>query len=667
MSISTDKVSELSINTIRTLNIDSVEKADHGHPGMPMGAAPMAYALWKNFLNVNPDNPNWFNRDRFVLSAGHGSTLLYSLLHLSGYEVSIDDLKNFRQLGSKTPGHPEYGITPGVEVTTGPLGQGIPASVGLALAERHLAETYNRDGYPVVDHYTYTICGDGDLMEGVSYEAASLAGHLGLGRLIVLYDSNDVSLDGGLDLSFSEDVKSRFTSCHWHYLKVEDGNDISAVERAIEEAKAETEKPTIIEIKTIIGYGASSIQGTSDAHSDPLGKEEVERTKRFYKWEYEEEFFVPEEVYQDFRMIKERGKAKEQEWEATFGEYKKAFPEQAVELERLLAGRLPEDWSRVLPSYEEGETLATRAASGELLNALADVMPEFVGGSADLDSSTETRLKKYPDFTPSDYAGRNIRFGVREFAMGAIANGLALHHLRPFVSTFFVFSDYLRPAVRLASLMGIPVTYVFTHDSVAVGQDGPTHEPVEQLASFRAMPGLCVLRPADANETKEAWKIAVEQQDQPTMLVLGRQGVPTLKHTDSHAADGVRRGAYILSEATGEPSGIVIAAGSEVPLALEAQEQLAAEGLYVRVVSMPSWDLFEKQAPEYKEHVLPKAIKKRLVVEMGSKLGWREYAGDEGLVMNVDTFGTSGPGDEVIAAFGFTVENVVHNFKSLLK
>ncbi|MFS0750405.1 transketolase [Oceanobacillus sp. 1P07AA] len=665
MTTRSSTISDLSINTIRTLTIDSVEQAQHGHPGMPMGAASMAYSLWKNVLNINPENPNWFNRDRFVLSAGHGSNLLYNLLHLSGFDVTIEDLKNTRQWGSKTPGHPEYGITSGVEATTGPLGQGIPVSVGMALAERHLAETYNRKDFPVVDHYTYTICGDGDLMEGVSYEAASLAGHLNLGRLIVMYDSNDISLDGGLGLSFSEDIKKRFESFNWQYLYVQDGNDIEAVQVALEQAKADESRPTIIEVKTVIGYGSPSLQGTSDAHSDPLGKEEIERTKEFYNWKHEE-FHVPEEVYEDFSSVKANGVKQEQEWNDLFVEYQNEYPKLAKELKRIIFGELPEAWNNGLPTYSVGDTIATRVASSETLNALASKLSELVGGSADLDSSTKTRLKDYVDFNRNNYSGRNVRFGVREFAMGAIANGMALHHLRPFVSTFFVFSDYLRPAIRLASLMELPVIYVFTHDSIAVGQDGPTHQPVEHLAAFRAMPGISVIRPADANETREAWKIAVESKDHPTMLVLGRQGLPTLNETEKSAIEGVRKGAYIVSKAKGKAEGILIAAGSEVSLSIDAQARLSAEGIHVNVVSMPSWDLFEKQSVEYQESILPKNLHKRLTVEMGSKVGWREYAGSKGDVMSIDTFGASAPGDEVIEQYGFTVENVVNKFKELM-
>ncbi|NBJ71162.1 MULTISPECIES: transketolase [Clostridia] len=666
MTQSEKNVAHLSINTIRTLTIDSVEKAQHGHPGMPMGAAPMAYSLWKHVMNMNPQNPDWFNRDRFVLSAGHGSMLHYCLLHLSGYELPLEELKNFRQLGSKTAGHPEFGVTPGVEVTTGPLGQGIPACVGLALAERHLAATYNREGYPIVDHYTYTICGDGDLMEGISYEAASLAGHLKLGRLIVLYDSNDISLDGELALSFSEDIKQRFESCHWQYLYVEDGNDVEGIKQAILEAKAEEDRPTIIEIKTKIGYGAPTIEGKSDAHSDPIGIEEIKRAKAFYKWNYEEDFYVPEEVYEDFRSIQENGKEKEQQWNELFTQYEQAYPELAGELKRIMNGELPENWDEELPDYKDGDTIATRVSASEVQQALANHFPELVGGSADLNASTKTRLQAFADLTARDYAGRNISFGVREFAMGAIANGMARHYLKPFVSTFFVFSDYLRPAIRLSALMELPVTYVFTHDSVAVGQDGPTHQPVEHLASFRAMPNITVIRPADANEAKEAWKIAVAQKDRPTILVLGRQNVPTLKATEENGQIGVAKGAYVISEAKEAPQGILIAAGSEVHLALKAQDALSAEGIFVNVVSMPSWDLFDKQTEEYKESVLPSSLQARLSIEMGSKVGWKEYTGCKGAVMSIDSFGVSGPGEQVIEQFGFTVENVVKNFKGLL-
>ncbi|PAK37986.1 transketolase, partial [Bacillus licheniformis] len=492
-----------SVATIRTLSIDAIEKAKSGHPGMPMGTAPMAYALWTKMMNVSPENPNWFNRDRFVLSAGHGSMLLYSMLHLSGYDVSIEDLKNFRQWGSKTPGHPEFGHTPGVDATTGPLGQGIGMAVGMALAERHLAETYNRDDYRVVDHYTYSICGDGDLMEGISSEAASLAGHLNLGRLIVLYDSNDISLDGELNRSFSENVKQRFEAMNWEVLYVEDGNNIAEITAAIEKAKQNEKQPTLIEVKTTIGFGSPNRAGTSGVHGAPLGSEEAKLTKEAYEWTYEEDFYVPSEVYEHFNeTVKEAGKKKEAEWNELFSAYKKAHPELAEELELAIKGELPEGWDQKVPVYEKGSSLASRASSGEVLNGIAQQVPFFFGGSADLAGSNKTTIKNGGDVSAKDYAGRNIWFGVREFAMGAALNGMALHGgLRVFGGTFFVFSDYLRPAIRLAALMGLPVTYVFTHDSIAVGEDGPTHEPIEQLASLRALPNLSVIRPADGNET----------------------------------------------------------------------------------------------------------------------------------------------------------------------
>ncbi|MEN2466339.1 transketolase [Ornithinibacillus sp. FSL M8-0202] len=656
--------SELSINTLRTLTLDSVEKAQHGHAGMPLGAAPMAYTLWKNYLTVNPLNPTWANRDRFVLSAGHGSNLLYNLLHLTGFDITIEDLKNTRQWNSKTPGHPEYGHTPGVEATTGPLGQGIPVAVGMALAERYLAEVFNREDYPIVDHFTYTICGDGDLMEGVSYEAASLAGHLGLGRLIVLYDSNDISLDGDLQHSFSEDIQKRFESMHWQYIHVEDGNDISEIKEAINLARMEELRPTLIEVKTVIGYGSPSLQGTHKAHSNPFGKEEIKRTKKQLGWEFEEEFYVPDEVYEDFRSIRENGIQEENEWNQLLAQYEAEYPTEAREFKRIVNRELPDKWDENLPEFAVGESMATRASASKMLNSLADRFPELVGGAADLHSSTLAKLNRYGDVKPGNYGGRNVWFGVREFAMGAIANGMALHYLKPFVSTFFVFSDYLRPALRLAALMKLPVTYVFTHDSVAVGADGPTHQPVEHLASLRAMPGVSIIRPADANEAKAAWKLAISSTDKPTILVLGRQGLPTLKETSKLAMNGVTKGAYVLSPVA-DPCGIIIATGSEVNLALSAQQELAMEGIYINVVSMPSWDLFDQQPDEYKETVLPSQLTKRLSVEMGSKIGWKDYVGLNGKVMSIDKFGQSAPGEEVMEKYGFTVERVVEQFKRL--
>ncbi|MGG3738967.1 transketolase [Aeribacillus pallidus] len=664
-----DKTDQLAINTIRTLSIDAIEKANSGHPGMPMGAAPMAYTLWTRFMNHNPKNPQWFNRDRFVLSAGHGSMLLYSLLHLSGYDVTMDDLKNFRQWGSKTPGHPEFGHTPGVEATTGPLGQGIAMAVGMAMAERHLASVYNKENFPVIDHYTYTICGDGDLMEGVSQEAASLAGHLKLGKLIVLYDSNDISLDGELHKSFSESVKDRFLAYGWQYIRVEDGNDVNALAKAIEEAKADQTRPTMIEVKTVIGYGSPNKAGTSDVHGAPLGADELKLTKEAYKWTFEEDFYVPEEVYARFEeKVVIPGSEKEKEWKAMFAEYKKAFPELGEQLEKAIKGELPEGWDKDIPVYEVGTSLASRASSGEVLNAIAKNLPSFIGGSADLAGSNKTTIKGEKDFLPGSYEGRNIWFGVREFAMGAAMNGMALHGgLHVYGGTFFVFSDYLRPAIRLAALMGLPVTYVFTHDSIAVGEDGPTHEPIEQLPSLRAMPNLSVIRPADANETAAAWRLAVTSKSTPTALVLTRQNLPTLEGTAERAQEGVEKGAYVISPAAKETAdALLLASGSEVSLAVEAQKVLREEGIEVAVVSMPSWDRFEAQSAEYKQSVLPKEVKKRLAIEMAASLGWERYVGDEGDILAIDRFGASAPGSTIMKEYGFTVENVVARVKALL-
>ncbi|MDZ5473374.1 transketolase [Bacillus sp. 31A1R] len=664
-----ESVDTLSINAIRTLSIDAIEKANSGHPGMPMGAAPMAYTLWTRYMNHNPKNPEWFNRDRFVLSAGHGSMLLYSLLHLSGYDVSMQDIKDFRQWGSKTPGHPEYGHTPGVDATTGPLGQGISMAVGMAMAERHLAAVYNKDEYNLVDHYTYSICGDGDLMEGVSAEAASLAGHLKLGRLIVLYDSNDISLDGDLDRSFSESVEKRFDSYGWQYIRVNDGNDLNEIANALESARADQNRPTLIEVKTVIGFGSPSKAGKSDVHGAPLGANELKLTKEAYKWTFEEDFHVPQEVYDQFKkLVAEQGENKETEWNELFNSYKNEYPELGSQLEKAMKGELVEGWDQDLPVYEEGKALASRASSGEALNAIAKNLPFFIGGSADLAGSNKTMIKGTGDFTPETFDGRNIWFGVREFAMGAALNGMALHGgLKVFGGTFFVFSDYLRPAIRLAALMGLPVTYVFTHDSIAVGEDGPTHEPVEQLASLRAMPNLNVIRPADGNETAAAWKLALESTNQPTALVLTRQDLPTIKDTDKNAYDGVSKGAYVISPAiNGNPQALLLAAGSEVGLAVEAQKALESEGIHTAVVSMPSWSNFEAQSKEYKDSVLPKNVKKRLGIEMGSSLGWHRYTGDEGEVLAIDQFGASAPGEKIMAEYGFTVENVVSRLKALL-
>lgn len=662
-----DKTDQLGVNTIRTLSIEAVQKANSGHPGLPMGAAPMAYALWTKHLKVNPTTSrNWVDRDRFVLSAGHGSAMLYSLLHLSGYNVTIDDLKNFRQWDSKTPGHPEVHHTDGVEATTGPLGQGIAMAVGMAMAEAHLAATYNRDSFPIMDHYTYAICGDGDLMEGVSQEASSMAGHMKLGKLIVLYDSNDISLDGPTSKAFTENVGARYEAYGWQHILVKDGNDLDEIEAAIEAAKAETDKPTLIEVKTVIGYGAPK-EGTSSVHGAPIGEEGITAAKAVYGWEYPD-FTVPEEVAARFKetMIDEGQKA-EEAWNEMFKNYEHAHPELAKQFKEAFANQLPEGWEQELPKYELGTSAASRVTSKETIQAISKVVPSFWGGSADLSASNNTMVAAEKDFESGQYEGRNIWFGVREFAMAAAMNGIQLHggsHV--YGGTFFVFTDYLRPAIRLAALQKVPVTYVLTHDSVAVGEDGPTHEPIEQLASVRCIPNVHVIRPADGNETVAAWKIAMTSTETPTILVLSRQNLPVLEGTLEHASDSVQKGAYVLSPQKGEQlSGILIATGSEVNLAVEAQAKLAEEGIDVSVVSMPSFDLFEKQSAEYKESVLPKAVTKRVAIEAAASFGWERYVGTEGKTITIDHFGASAPGGLVLEKFGFTPENVVNTYKSL--
>ncbi|OAB39250.1 transketolase [Paenibacillus macquariensis subsp. defensor] len=665
-------IDNLSITTIRTLAIDAIEKANSGHPGMPMGSAPMGYQLFAKTMNHNPDQPTWINRDRFVLSAGHGSMLLYSLLHLSGYDLPMEELKNFRQWGSLTPGHPEYGHTAGVDATTGPLGQGIGMAVGMAMAEAQLAATYNKDNYNVVDHFTYAICGDGDLMEGISSESASLAAHLKLGKLITLYDSNDISLDGKLNLSFSENVQKRFEAYGWQVLRVEDGNDLPAIEKAIKEAQADTNRPTLIEVKTVIGYGSPNKQGKGGhggTHGSPLGAEEAKLTKEAYKWVYEEDFYVPQEVREHFAKVKEHGIATYQAWEEQFAKYKNAYPELAAQFESAISEKLPEGWDKDLPKYTtEDKAVSTRVASGSALNGLVGNVPQLLGGSADLESSTMTHLNGLASFTSESYDGRNVYYGVREFAMAAAMNGIALHKgLKIFGGTFFVFTDYLRPAVRLAAIMGLPVTYVLTHDSIAVGEDGPTHEPIEQLASLRIIPGLTVIRPADANETSAAWAYTVENTSNPVALVLTRQNLPILAASVDGAREGIKRGAYVVADAkNGKPVAQILATGSEVQLAVRAQEELAKDGIEVRVISMPSWDLFEKQDKAYKESVILPEVKARLAVEMAYPLGWEKYVGDQGDILGISTFGASAPGDRVMKEYGFTVENVVSRVKALL-
>ncbi|WP_028274907.1 transketolase [Atopococcus tabaci] len=662
-----DKIDQMAVNTIRTLSIDGIQKANSGHPGLPMGAAPMAYVLWKNHLTVNPKNPKWFDRDRFVLSAGHGSMLLYSLLHLSGHDVTLDDLKSFRQYESRTPGHPEVHYTPGVEATTGPLGQGIANAVGMAMAEAHLAATYNKEDHKPVDHFTYVLCGDGDLMEGVSAEAVSLAGHLKLGKLIMLYDSNDISLDGPTSKAFTENVGARFEAYGWQHILVKDGNDLDAINNAIEEAKLETDKPTLIEVKTVIGFGAPNA-GSHTVHGAPLGKEGVEAAKKAYGWEGEN-FFVPEEVAQRFKeAVIDRGAKAEADWNDLVNNYKAAYPELGEQFGTALTGELPAGWNSQLPVYKESDkAAATRSTSGEVLNAAAKAIPNLWGGAADLSSSNKTMIDGEKDFQPGQYEGRNIWYGVREFAMAAAMNGILLHGgTKTYAATFFVFTDYLRPAVRLAALSRIPAIYVMTHDSIAVGEDGPTHEPVEHLSSFRGMPNLTVLRPADGNEVAAAWEIALTSTDRPTMLVLTRQNLPVLPNTETLAHDHVKKGAYVVSPQQGEkPEGILIATGSEVSLAVEAQKQLRDQGHDVSVVSMPSTDLFNQQDDAYKESVLPKEVTKRLSIEMGATFGWERYVGLEGKSLGIDKFGASGKGEVIVEEYGFTPENVVATYLSI--
>ncbi|CEH30375.1 Transketolase [Aneurinibacillus migulanus] len=665
--MSNKTLEQVAVNTIRILSVEAIEKAKSGHPGLPMGAAPMAYALWVKFMNHNPANPAWINRDRFVLSAGHGSMLLYSLLHLTGYDVSLDDLQNFRQWGSRTPGHPEYGHTPGVEATTGPLGQGIGMSVGMAMAERHLAATYNRDGHEVIDHYTYALCGDGDLMEGVAAEAASLAGHLKLGRLIVLYDSNDISLDGELSYAFSESVAKRFDSYGWQVLRVDEGNDVEAISRAIVEAQQETERPTLIEVRTMIGFGSPNKGGKSAAHGAPLGVDEIKLVREAYGWEHEL-FEFPDEVREHFAEVKTNGQQKEKEWQKMFEAYKKEYPELAEQFERSIRGELPADWEASLPSFSPTDgKIATREASGKAINALAKSVPFFLGGSADLASSNKTTIKDEKDFKPGQYEGRNIWFGVREHAMAAAMNGMMLHGgVKVYGGTFLVFVDYLRPALRLSALMGLPAIYVLTHDSIAVGEDGPTHEPVEHVPSLRVIPNLTVLRPADANETVAAYRHAVGYSKGPVAMILSRQGLPILEGTKEKAKESVARGAYVLSESDGTPDLLLLASGSEVSLAVAAKQKLEEKGHNVRVVSMPSWELFEQQSQSYKDEVLPPTVKARLAIEMTHPLGWERYVGEQGKVLGIAKFGASAPGEKIMEEYGFTTDYVVTLAESIV-
>lgn len=655
---------QLAVDSIRALSIDAIEAANSGHPGLPMGAAPMAYALWTKHLNFNPQSKNYFNRDRFVLSAGHGSALLYSLLHVSG-SLELEEVKNFRQWDSKTPGHPEFRHTDGVEVTTGPLGQGFAMSVGMAMAEKHLAGKFNKDKYDVVDHYTYVLASDGDLMEGISHEAASLAGHLNLDKLITLYDSNDISLDGELNKAFSENVKERFTSYGWSYILVEDGNDLEAIDKAITEAKT-LEGPTLIEVKTVIGYGAPNKAGTNGVHGAPLGEEERELALKAYGLDPSKRFNVPQEVYDIFSetMLK-RANEDEVAWEKLVEAYTNDYPELGQAFKQAISNELPVDYDKELPVYEAGNSSATRADSGEVIQALSKSVPAFFGGSADLASSNKSNVKDEADFSSETPEGRNVWFGVREFGMAAAVNGMTVHGgVKPYGATFFVFSDYLKPAVRLSAIMGVPSTFVFTHDSIAVGEDGPTHEPVEQLAGLRAIPNLNVIRPADGNETRVAWKVALESETTPTALVLTRQNLTALDVEESVLEEGVRKGGYVVYRSEIEPEYLLLASGSEVSLAVDAAKDIEAQGKGVQVVSLPNWHAFDQQDAEYKASVLPASITKRVAIEMASSLGWHKYIGIEGKVITIDTFGASAPGDLVVEKYGFTKENVLNQVLS---
>jgi transketolase len=672
MTVTKKSIEQLAVDTIRTLGMDAVEKAKSGHPGMVMGAAPMAYVLWAEQMKHNPANPKWINRDRFVLSAGHGSMLLYSLLHLCGYDLPMDELKSFRQWGSKTPGHPEYGHTAGVDATTGPLGQGVGMAVGMAMAEAHLGATYNKNNYPVIDHYTYAICGDGDMMEGVTSEAVSLAAHLKLGKLIMLYDSNDISLDGDLNMSFSENVQKRFEAYGWQVIRVEEQNDLAAIGKALAEAKAETARPTLIEVKTTIGFGSPNKGGKGGhvgPHGSPLGADEIKLTKQAYGWPEEPDFLVPDEVRAHYAKVKEKGIQAEESWSKMLEEYKKAYPELGAQFSMAVSGKLPEGWDSELPTYTTADKpLATRAASGNAINAIASKIPQLIGGSADLASSNNTMIKGESNFQANNYGGRNLWFGVREFGMGTALNGMILHGgLRVYGATFFVFSDYLRASIRLAALMKQPVIYVLTHDSIAVGEDGPTHEPIEQLPALRVIPGITVFRPADANETSEAWRYVLEHQDGPYALVLTRQNLPILEGSVEFAKTSLGKGAYVVSDApNGKPEAQILATGSEVQLGVAAQKLLAADGINVRVISMPSLELFEKQSQDYKDSVILPEVKKRLAVEMAYPLGWERYVGDQGSILGISTFGASAPGDVVMKEYGFYPENVAARVKALL-
>lgn len=661
----TPDLQTLAINTVRMLSIDAIQKADSGHPGLPMGAAPMAYALWQNHLRHNPRNPAWANRDRFVLSAGHGSMLIYSLLHLTGYDLSLDEIKRFRQWGSKTPGHPEFGETAGIETTTGPLGQGAANSVGMAVAEAYLASYFNRPGHEIVDHYTYALVGDGDMMEGVCIEAASLAGTWGLNKLIWLYDDNKITLDGDAEMTFTEDVDARFRAFGWHTIRVEDGNDVGAITNAIHAAKMSTDAPTLILVRTVIGYGSPNKQGTSKAHGSPLGKDEIKLVKDFFGWP-QEDFYIPGEALEHWREALEKGAVQEKSWQQAFEAWRAAFPDLAKDWDAAMSGQLPAGWDADIPTFSAGKKLATRNVSGDVLNAIAKHVPTMIGGDADLAGSTKTLIKGAANTGKGKAAARNLRFGVREHAMGAIVNGLALHGgiIKPYSATFYTFSDYMRPSIRLAALMHQPTVFVFTHDSIGLGEDGPTHQPVEHTAALSTIPNLTVIRPADANETAAAWRVAMTLPS-PVALVFTRQDLPVLE--GDHIRHGVARGAYVLADCEGTPDIILIGRGSEVHLAHEAYKTLIAEGVKVRVVSMPSFSLFEEQPAQYRASVLPPQVTRRVSIEAGVTFGWDRYVGPAGVMIGLNRFGASAPYETLYSEFGITSDAVLKAARELLK
>ena len=682
--MNTKKIEQTAINTVRTLAIDAVQKANSGHPGMPMGAAPMGHVLWSHVMNYNPKNPNWANRDRFILSAGHGCMLQYSLLHLTGYDLTLDDLKNFRQLHSKTAGHPEYGLCPGIEVTTGPLGQGFANGVGFAIAQKHLAARFNKPDFEIFDYNIYAICSDGDMMEGVTSEAASLAGHLQLGNLIYLYDDNHISIEGTTQIAFTEDVAKRFEAYDWHVQIVEDGNDIEAILAAVKNAQEEKLKPSLIKVRTHIGYGSPNKVNSPSAHGSPLGEAEVRLVKENFGFDPDKHFYISDEVQDFYQNCGSKGIVKEANWNKLYTEYKSKYPELAAEYELISKNKLAEGWKEKLPVFKASDgKIATRKASGKVLNAIADYLPNLIGGSADLAPSTDTNLDKYGSFNPYDYGGRNFHFGIREHAMGAILNGMALTKgIIPYGATFLIFSEYMRPPIRLAAIMKIRPIIVYTHDSIGLGEDGTTHQPIEQLISLRSIPNITVIRPADANETVQAWRVALEHQDGPVVIVLTRQCLPIIDQDKYAKASELEKGAYVLSDCKNEPQLILIGTGSEVSLLMEAQQKLLEQNISARVVSMPSWELFEKQSDTYKEQVLPSKLKKqimaykeksypsklkkRLAVEAGSTLGWHKYVTDEGDVIGIDTYGHSAPAEELFEFFGLTVDNVIKKAKNIL-